>query len=320
MGLTWRDPAPPQAQAVSAMRAALAAGANFWNGGEIYGSPERNSLHLLNEYFTQYPEDADKVVISIKGGGGADGMPDGSAEGTKRSIENCLRILDGKKKLDIWESARVDPKTPIEITMRAAAEFVKAGKIGGVALSECGVDTIRRAAKVTKIESVEVEYSLWATEIKDNGVAEACKELGIPIVAYSPLGRGFLTGQIRKPEDIPEKDMRRHMPRFQPGAFEKNLKLVEELEKLAAKKGCTPGQVGIAWVKSQSGKGGMPVLIPIPRATTKERVEENMVDVKLSDEDLQEIDALIGGVEIEGGRYPDFLEVLNFGSTPALKE
>lgn len=320
MGLTWRQQPQPQAKSIATMRGALASGANFWNGGEFYGTPEQNSLHLLNEYFTQFPDDAEKVVISIKGGMGADGMPDGSPEGTKRSIENCLRILDGKKKLDIWEAARVDPKTPIEITMRAAAEFVKAGKIGGVALSECSADTIRRAAKVTKIEAVEVEYSLWATEIKDNGVADACKELGIPIVAYSPLGRGFLTGQIRKFEDIPEGDFRRMVPRFQPGAFEKNFKLVEELEKIANKKGCTPGQAGIAYVKAQSGKDGMPLLIPIPGATTKERVEENMVDVELSKEEVKEIDELMASIEVEGGRYPDFLSGLNYGCSPALEE
>jgi pyridoxine 4-dehydrogenase len=321
MGMTWRANPPPQEQSFAAMKAALEAGANFWNAGEIYGSPERNSLHLLNEYFTKYPEDAKKVVISVKGGlKPGQMMPDGSAENTRRSIEECLRVLDGKKKLDIWESARVDPSTPIEITMREAEKFVKEGKLGGISLSECSANTIRRAAAVTKIVAVEVEFSLWSTEILENGVAKACAELNIPIVAYSPLGRGFLTGQIRKFEDIPENDMRRHYPRFQPGNLEKNLEIVKELERMGKKKGCTSGQIGIAWVKAQSGRNGMPTIIPIPGATTPERVKENLVDVDLSENDIKEIDSLLEQATVEGGRYPEAGSALNFGDSPALKE
>ena len=321
MGLTWRADPPSQEQSFRAMKKALATGANFWNGGEIYGSEDRNSLHLLREYFEKYPEDAEKVVISIKGGCLKGGLvPVGSAENTARSIEECIAVLGGTKKLDLWESARVDPKTPIEITMRVADEFVKAGKLGGISLSECSADTIRRAAAVAKISAVEVEFSLWATEILENGVAKACAELDIPVVAYSPLGRGFLTGQIRKPDDIPEDDFRRGLERFQPENFDKNLKLVDELEKIAAKKGCKPGQIGIAWVKAQSKKPGMPTIIPIPGATTEARIEENMVDVKLSEEDLKEIDELIASVPISGDRYNQHMAALNFGDSPELKE
>lgn len=321
MGLTWRKDPPSQEQSFASMRTALECGANFWNGGEIYGNPERNSLHLLNEYFTKYPGDASKVVISIKGGcKPAQMAPDGSPENTRRSIDECLKVLDGKKKLDLWESARVDPGTPIEITMREAEKYVKAGKLGGISLSECSANTIRRAAKVTKIDCVEVEFSMWSTEILENGVAKACADLDIPIAAYSPLGRGFLTGAVRKFEDLPENDMRRHMPRFQPEVFEKNIKLVEELEQLAKKKGCTPGQVGLAWVKAQSNKPGMPTMIPIPGASSPERVKENVVDVDLSDNDLKEIDSLLASVQIEGGRYPEAASGLNFGDTPELKE
>jgi pyridoxine 4-dehydrogenase len=321
MGLTWRAEPPSQEQSFKAMKTALAEGANFWNGGEIYGNAERNSLHLLREYFEKYPEDANKVVISIKGGcvRGSTAV-DGSAENTRRSIEECIKVLDGKKKLDIWESARVDPKTPIEITMREAAKFVQSGKIGGISLSECSANTIRRAAAVTKISAVEVEFSLWSTEILTNGVAQACAELNIPIIAYSPLGRGFLTGQIKKPEDIPEGDLRRHLERFFPENFDTNLKLVHELEKIAGKKNCKPGQVGLSWVKAQSGKPGMPTIIPIPGATTEERIRENMVDVSLSENDLKEIDELIQSVTIVGDRYNAHMKALNFGDSPELKE
>lgn len=167
------------------MKAALANGANFWNGGEIYGTPEHNSLHLLHDYFEKYPEDADKVVLSIKGGADKGSLKaNGSAENTRRSIEECLAILDGKKKLDIWESARIDKEVPIEIMLREAEKYVKRGQIGGIGLSECSARSIRRAAKITKIAAVEVEFSLWETTILENGVAKVCAELDIPIVAY----------------------------------------------------------------------------------------------------------------------------------------
>ncbi|KAL9536271.1 Pyridoxal reductase [Sphaerulina musiva] len=320
MGLTWRPNPVSQSQAFAAMKAALDSGANFWNGGEFYGPPTRNSLHLLNEYFTANPEDADKVVISIKGGAKPGTLlPDGSAENTRRSIEECLKVLDGKKKLDLYETSRVDPEVPIEIWVRTANEYVKAGKLGGISLSECSANSIRRAAKVAKIDAVEVEFSLWATEILENGVAAACAELDIPIVAYSPLGRGFLTGDIKKPEDIPEDDMRRHMPRFQPENFGQNLKLLTEVEKLAQRKGVKPGQLAMAWVRAQSSKPGMPKFIPIPGATTPERVKENMVEVDLSEADIKELDSLIASCTIVGRRYGQGSH-LEFGDSPELKE
>jgi pyridoxine 4-dehydrogenase len=196
-GLTWRPTPPSQEQSFEAMRTALSLGANNWNGGELYGSPERNSLHLLNEYFTKYPEDASKVVLSIKGGLAAGEMrPDGSKKNIQRSIDECLRVLDGKKSLDLFECARVDPTTPYEETIGYIAEYVKAGKLGGISLSEVSANTIRKAHGVHPVSAVEVEFSLWATEIIENGVAETCAELGIPIIAYAPLGRGFLVSTI----------------------------------------------------------------------------------------------------------------------------
>jgi pyridoxine 4-dehydrogenase len=197
-GLTWRAKTAPREQAFNAMRASLVAGANLWNGGEFYGTPQRNSLHLLSEYFTEYPEDADKVVLSIKGGMTQVSLePDGSEENIKRSIDECLRVLEGKKFLDLFECARVDRKVPIEDTIGYIKKYVDAGKIGGISLSEVRAETIRRAAKVAKIAAVEVEFSLWATDILENGIADACAELGIPIVAYSPIGRGFLVRLLK---------------------------------------------------------------------------------------------------------------------------
>jgi pyridoxine 4-dehydrogenase len=170
--MTWRANPPPVEQSYKAMKAALAAGANFWNGGEGYGSPERNSLHLLNEYFTKYPKDAEHVVISIKGGLIPGQMtPDGSEQNVKRSIDECLRLLDGKKFLDLFECSRVDPNVPYETTIAAINKYVEAGTISGISLSEVGAEDIRKAASVAKISAVEVEFSLFSTDILENGVA-----------------------------------------------------------------------------------------------------------------------------------------------------
>ncbi|KAL8818591.1 MAG: hypothetical protein Q9191_007908, partial [Dirinaria sp. TL-2023a] len=301
---TWRAKPCPTSQAISTMRHSLSLGANFWNAGEFYGTPSYNSLHLLNQYFTQYPSDADKVVLSIKGGlDPVKRYPDGTEEGVRRSVDNCLAGLDGKKFLDIFECARVDPNTPIEVTIRALAKYVQAGKIGGISLSEVRAETIRRAAAVHPICFVEVELSLWATDVIENGVAAACSELGIPIVAYSPLGRGVLTGEVKKFEDLAEGDPRRQLPRFQPEVFETNFEVVREVEKLAEKKGCTTGQIAMSWVRQLSERKGMPVIIPIPGATTEKRVTENMKDVQLDEDDWDEIDAILKKTTVIGARY-----------------
>ena len=165
------------------MRASLEAGCNFWNGGEFYGPPERNSLVLLNKYYAKYPEDASKVVLNIKGSVHPNFMPDGSPAFVRQSVENCLKQLGPRGKIDMFECARKDPKTPIEVTMRAMEELVKEGKIGGVALTEVNANTIRAAAKVTKIVAVEAELSLFSTDVLTNGIAEACAELNIPLIA-----------------------------------------------------------------------------------------------------------------------------------------
>ena len=174
------------------MRAALKTGSNFWNGGEFYGPPHYNSLVLLERYFEQYPEDADKVVLSIKGGVNLEKLiPDGSPEGARRSLDNCLAQLGGRKKLDYFEWARRDPKVPLAETFAVVQrEYIDTGKLGGISLSEVSAATIHEAAKVTKVAFVEVELSLWSTHVLTNGVAEACAQYGIPLVAYSPVARG----------------------------------------------------------------------------------------------------------------------------------
>ncbi|KAI9050725.1 hypothetical protein LZ554_004845 [Drepanopeziza brunnea f. sp. 'monogermtubi'] len=304
MGLTWRASPPSESQSFAAMRASLATGANFWNAGEFYGTPTHNSLTLLNRYFDKYPEDAEKVVLSVKGGL-VNMKPDGTAEGVRRSVENCLSLLGGKKGIDVFECARVDKNVPIEETMRALEGLVREGKIGGVALSEVSAETVRRAAKVTKIVAVEVELSLWSLDVLSNGVAEACAQHNIPMVAYSPIGRGMLTGEIKSPNDIPENDMRKKMPRFSPENFSKNLDLVKELQVIAERKGVTPAQLALAWLRSISKKDGKPEIIPIPGATTEARVLENSKDVTLSAGELNAIDEILKDFEVVGDRYDE---------------
>ncbi|KKK12444.1 hypothetical protein AOCH_000426 [Aspergillus ochraceoroseus] len=295
MGLTWRAKPCSQEQAFETMRAALKNGCNLWNGGEFYGAPEYNSLVLLERYFEKYPEDTEKVILNIKGGATPKSpMPDGSPENTRRTLDDCMAQLKGRKEIDQFEFARRDPTVPMEVTFGVMnKEYVDTGKIGGIALSEVRVETIHEAVKHTKIQAVEVELSLFSTDVLENGVAAACAQYNIPLIAYSPIGRGMLTGQIKKLEDIPEDSMMRRYPRFQPGNFEINLQLVEQVEAMATKKGCTPAQLAINWVRALSRRPGMPTIIPIPGATTVERVEENSKLIELTDEEMEEIDTTL---------------------------
>ncbi|KAJ3042405.1 Pyridoxine 4-dehydrogenase [Rhizophlyctis rosea] len=310
MGLTWAEHQTPDEQAFAAMDEALSNGSNFWNGGEFYGSPVPTlNLDLINRYFSANPQNASKVILSIKGGINLQNFhPDGTPEGIKRSINNILSHLGSSKKLDVFECARVDASTPIETTIAAIAEYVKAGKIGGIGLSESSAATIRKAHAVHPIAAVEVEFSLFSTEILSNGVAATCAELGIPIVAYSPVGRGFLTGQIKSLDDIPEGDMRRRFERFYPENFGKNIELVEKIEEIAKRKNVTPAQLALAWVRYQSGRDGMPVIIPIPGTTKAERVKENCVEVELSAKDMEEIEGVLKTFTVAGGRYNKHME------------
>lgn len=271
----------------------------------MYGTPEHNSLHLLHDYFAKYPADAEKVVLSIKGGMVPGELrPDGSEKNVRRSVDECLRVLDGTKFLDLFECSRVDPRTPLETSVAVLAEYVRAGKIGGISLSEVNADEIRRAAKVHPIAAVEVEMSLFSPDILHNGVATACAELGIPVIAYSPLSRGLLTGTLSSPDQIPAGDFRQVLPRFQAEAFTKNQALVKEVQSLAQRKGCTPAQVAIAWVSGLSGKDGMPSIIPIPGATTVARVQESLTAVTLTEPEMQEIQQILARTEVVGDRYP----------------
>ncbi|KAK4251184.1 NADP-dependent oxidoreductase domain-containing protein [Corynascus novoguineensis] len=302
MGLTWRPDPVPHEQAFEVMRTALENGMNFWNGGEIYGTPDNNSMTLLDAYFAKYPEDADRVVLSIKGGYGPHG-PDGSPEGIRRSIDNVLKQLNGRKKLDIFECARRDPTVPMEATFSAMQEYIDKGLLGGISLSEVSASTIHEAVKHAKIVAVEVELSLFSPDVLTNGVAAACAQYGIPLIAYSPIGRGILGGKLRSQADIP---VTLHIyPRYWPENFPHNLALFNHVNELAQRKGCTPAQLALAWTRSLSRRPNMPTIIPIPGSTNPTRVRENALEVELTDAEMDAIDEILAKFDVKGERYPE---------------
>ncbi|KAK3329658.1 NADP-dependent oxidoreductase domain-containing protein [Apodospora peruviana] len=309
-GTQWRPEKISDEEIFAAIKAALAAGCNYFNAAEFYGTPDNNTLTILSRYYVKYPEDVDKILLNVKGCFHDRSRPDSSPEGVKSSVENCVRMIGGKGRIDQFEPARKDPNVDIEVTVAALNEQVQIGNIGGIALSEVSAQTIRRAAKVARIEAVEIELSLWSTEPLENGVVQACAELDIPIIAYSPLGRGMLAGQFRSYADLPANDPRRMLPRFQPDAFEANLRLVKEVEKLAAKKGCTPGQISINWILAISRRPGMPRIIPIPGSTNIKRIRENAVEIELTEEDMAEIDGILKEFTPVGDRYHKSLMAL----------
>ncbi|KAF2850049.1 Aldo/keto reductase [Plenodomus tracheiphilus IPT5] len=287
-------------EAIKPLKAALENGATFWNAATFYGPPDANSLQLLKHYFTKYPEDASRVVLSIKGAyDGATQSPTASPEQIRASVDKCLTLLDGLKSIDLFAPARVDPNVPIEESVKALADLIKEGKIGSYGLSEVNAQTIRRAYAVHPPASVEIELSLFSQDVLEKGgVVDTCRELGIPVVGYSPLDRGWLAGQFKTLDDIPKDDHRRFYPRFQPGNFEKNVELAETVKEVAKKKGTTSAQVAIAWVQQQG-------VLPIPGSTKVERVLENTKYVELTQAETEELERAITKASVSGHRYPE---------------
>jgi aryl-alcohol dehydrogenase-like predicted oxidoreductase len=243
----------------------------------------------------------DKVVLATKfaitmvnGQRGINGKP----EYVRQACDASLKRL-GVDHIDLYYQHRVDPETPIEDTIGAMAGLVKAGKVRHLGMSEASSETIRRAHKVHPITALQSEYSLWTRDPED-GVLATCRELGIGFVAYSPLGRGFLTGQIKKYEDLAEDDFRRQNPRFQGANFAKNLQLVDRVTQMAKQKGCTPGQLALAWVMAQGDD-----IVPIPGTKRRAYLEENLAAerVTLSKQDLAAIAEIAPKGVAAGERY-----------------
>jgi aryl-alcohol dehydrogenase-like predicted oxidoreductase len=225
----------------------------------------------------------------------------GDPEYVRRACDDSLQRL-GVNHIDLYYQHRVDPKVPIEETVGAMAELVQGGKVRFLGLSEAAPQTIRRAQAVHPIAALQTEWSLWTRDAEENGVLATVRELGIAFVAYSPLGRGFLTGRFRKFEDLPADDYRREQPRFQGGNFQKNLDLVREVEVIAREKGATPSQLALAWVLPQGND-----VVAIPGTKHVKYLEENVgaSRVELSDDDLRRIQQVFPAGAAAGERYPE---------------
>ena len=283
-------------------------GGNFLDTAEIYG-PYKNE-ELVGKFLKE--TNRDRLVIATKFGfrfvnGERMGL-DGSPENVAKACEGSLKRL-GIGTIDLYYQHRVDAKVPIEETVGAMARLVKEGKVRQLGLSEASPATIRKAHKVHPIAAVQSEYSLWSRDVETNGVLETCRELGITFVPYSPLGRGFLTGAIQKPEDLDVTDWRRTNPRFGEAALKANVKLADAVKELAKKKGCTPAQLALAWVLAQ-GKD----MTPIPGTKRLYYLEDNMgaLRVELNADDLREIRKHVAEIPVAGERYtPEMMALLN---------
>jgi len=247
MGMSYAYGAPDDAESLRVLHRYLELGGNFLDTAEIYG-PFDNE-RLIGRFLNEVPRDA--VVIATKFGFRIDRATN-AVTGADSSPANIRKVCDeslgrlGIERIDLFYQHRVDPAVPIEDVVGTLSELVRAGKVRAIGLSEAGPATLRRARAVHPIAALQSEYSLWSREVERNGVLATCRELGIGFVAYSPLGRGFLTGTIQKPSDMSDDDWRHTNPRFQPDAINKNLELADHVKRLAQQKGCTPAQLALA--------------------------------------------------------------------------
>jgi len=277
----------------------LDAGGNFLDTADMYGVGRNEEL-----VGKALRGRRDRAVLATKFGNVRG--PNGEFLGVRGDAAYVRECCDASLKrlgvdvIDLYYQHRVDPKTPIEETVGAMAELVKAGKVRHLGLSEAAPATIRRAAMVHPIAALQTEYSLWSREAEDQ-VLPTVRELGIGFVAYSPLGRGFLTGQFQSIDDLPPDDYRRNAPRFQGENFGKNLELVKKIEELAARKGCTSSQLALAWVM---GRGDD--VVPIPGTKRTRYLDENLAaaEIRLTPEDLAQLDAVLPAGAAAGDRYP----------------
>jgi aryl-alcohol dehydrogenase-like predicted oxidoreductase len=286
------------AESIKVIHRYFDAGGNFLDTADMYGSGRNETL-----VGRAIAGRRDQVVLAtkfanVRGPNGEFLGVRGDAQYVKDCCDHSLKRL-GVDVIDLYYQHRVDPKTPIEETVGAMAELVKAGKVRYLGLSEAAPATIRRAAKVHKIAALQTEYSLWTRETEAE-ILPTVRELGIGFVAYSPLGRGFLTGAFKTIDDLAPDDFRRNSPRFQGENFAKNLDLVAKIQELAAAKGCTPSQLALAWVLAQG-----PDIVPIPGTKRAKYLDENLgaLTVQLTPEELAQIDAILPVGISSGDRY-----------------
>jgi aryl-alcohol dehydrogenase-like predicted oxidoreductase len=286
--------------AITTIQRALDLGITLLDTADMYG-PFKNE-ELVGRAIR---DRRDQVIIATKFGNVR--SPDGAFLGINGKPEYVRSACDGSLQrlgvdhIDLYYQHRVDPNTPIEDTVGAMADLVRAGKVRYLGLSEAAPDTIRRAHRVHPITALQTEYSLWSRDPED-AILPTVRELGIGFVAYSPLGRGFLTGRFRSIDDLPADDYRRNSPRFQGENFQKNLDLVRHIETVARQKGCTPSQLALAWLLARGQD-----IVPIPGTKRVKYLEENVgaLDVHLAPEDLARIDAIAPRGVAAGTRYPE---------------
>ncbi|HEX6243110.1 MAG TPA: aldo/keto reductase [Polyangiales bacterium] len=286
-------------QSVALIQHALDRGVRFFDTADMYGMGHNEKL--LGSALKGRREQA--VVATkfavVRGADGSFQGVSGKPEYVQRACEESLARL-GIDAIDLYYQHRVDPKVPIEDTVGAMARLVEQGKVRRLGLSECAPGTLRRAHEVHPIAAVQSEYSLW-TRGPEREMLATCQELGVTFVAYSPLGRGFLTGSIRSMDELAKNDFRRFSPRFQAGNFDKNLQLVDALKQLASARGVTPAQLALAWVLRQEN------VVTIPGTRSKARLDENAAaaDITLSAAELSQLDAAFPERAAAGERYPD---------------
>jgi aryl-alcohol dehydrogenase-like predicted oxidoreductase len=300
MGMSEFYAGRDEKEAIATIHRALEIGINLLDTADMYG-PFTNE-ELVGRAIKGR---RDEVVLATKFGNVR--SEDGSFRGINgrpeyviTACELSLRRLSVDT-IDLYYQHRVDPNTPIEDTVGAMTQLVEQGKVRHIGLSEAGIETIRRAHKVHPITALQTEYSLWSRDPED-GILDVCRELGIGFVAYSPLGRGFLTGQIKSFDDLAPDDYRRNSPRFQGQNFKKNLELIRRIEAMAAEKGCTPAQLTLAWLLAQGED-----IVPIPGTKRPKYLEENVaaLDVVISPQDRKRIDEIAPQGVAAGMRYPE---------------
>ena len=288
-------------EAIATIHRSLELGGNFLDTADLYGpfkneqliakamAGNRNSYILASKFGWEI-DDQDNLTWAING----------KKEYVKKSIERSLKNLNTDY-IDLYYLHRLDKNTPIEETIEAMAELVKEGKIGYIGLSEVSSETVKRAHAVHPITAVQTEYSLFERTVEERGVLETLKELGIGFVAYSPLGRGFLTGQIKTMEDLPEDDFRRAIPRFQEAYFHKNIELVQAIEAMAEEKSVNASQLAIAWIISKG-------ILPIPGTKRRKYLEQNLeaATIVLTETELQKIEAIVPLGTDTGKPYDEF--------------